>query len=230
MIKFMRVALWIFIFMLTLSTTIMAQDEIEMDIDMLKAVDSQDESYGIEFEVCGDSVKDIRRILILLPNRKRMRLMNTLGLNAYRLEAWGMPYEEFADKFPQGLYRIILFPEIFGSLLNVHMSHDFPTTPEITYPIDGAIDIPLTFTIQWEPLYSINDKISVSITTADEEIEGPGEIEVLYDLPTDATFCELPDGLLQPNTRYSISVEAEIDNDGNDLRTRRVIYFTTGAY
>ena len=162
MIKFMRVGLWIFIFMLTLSTTIMAQDEIEMDIDMLKVVDSQDESYGIEFEVCGDSVKDIRRILILLPNNKRMRLMNTLGLNAYRLEAWGMPYEEFADKFPQGLYSIILFPEIFGSLLNVYMSHDFPTTPEITYPIDGAIDIPLTFTIQWEPLYSINDKITIS--------------------------------------------------------------------
>ena len=197
-----------FLLALTLNSNIMAQDEIEMDIEIWKSAFSHGVYYGIEFELNGNGVKNARWVLINLPNGKKMWLRNTIGLNEICLEAWDMSYEEFNNRFPEGKYRIILFPKQYGKLI-VNMTHDFPQTPVITYPADGATDVPLTLTIEWEPLSDI-DGLWL-------EFGGEG-LEAEVDLPIDTTSFTFPAGMLQPNTQYELCLNAErTDGRDNDL-------------
>jgi len=218
--KFTVIFALAFLLALTLNNRIMAQDEIEMDIIMWKDAFSHGVYYGIEFNLEGNDVKNVRNVLINLPNGKKMWLRNTIGLNAICLEAWDMSYEEFNNRFPEGEYRIILFPQ-WNKSLRVNVTHDFPQTPVITYPADGATDVPLDLTVEWESLGDI-DGLCLSM-------EGAG-LEFEIDLPTDATSLAIPSGVLQPNTQYELWLEAEItDGRDNDLESCRCIYFTTGA-
>ena len=101
------------------------------------------------------------------------------------------------------------------------MTHDFPQTPIITYPADGATDVPLTPTIEWEPLSNIGGLYL--------DIQGEG-LEFDVDLPTDTTSFTFVIGVLRPNTQYELHLEAEIsDGIDNDLGSSQTIYFNTGA-
>ena len=214
-----------FLLALTLNSNIMAQDEIEMDIEIWKSAFSHGVYYGIEFELNGNGVKNARWVLVNLPNGKKMWLRNTIGLTDISLEAWGMSYEEFNNRFPEGKYSIILRPQLIilrprlNESLKVNITHDFPQTPVITYPADGATDVPLTLTIEWEPLSDI-DGLGL-------EIEGEG-LEADIDLPTDTTSFTFPIGVLQPNTQYELNLYAQITAGSNNM-IERIIYFTTGA-
>jgi len=212
-----------FLLLLGLNTNILAQDEIWMQINMVKEVYSHGEYYGIEFEISGDTMKNVKRVLIKVPNGKRMPLKNVLGLNEVDLNAWGMSYEEFKNRFPEGEYSIVLFPRQYGSM-KVNMTHDFPPTPVITYPADGATNVPLDLTIMWEALSGIVS-LNLDIEAA---VEGKPTLENfgIDDLPVDATSFILPSSLLKPNTQYMLSL---CSGANTSLCSARNIYFTTGA-
>src|SRR3990167_8634707 len=77
-------------------------------------------------------------------------------------------YDDFKEKFPEREYSIILSPKKYGSQ-KVDITHDFPETPEITYPEDGAVDVSLAPTITWEALNNI-DSLTISIQNELETI------------------------------------------------------------
>jgi len=224
--KFTVIFALAFLFVLGFNNTIVAQDDIEMDIDMFKDVYSHGEYYGIELDTAGNDVKNVKHLLIEVPNGKRMRLRNTLRLNDIALDACGMSYEEFKNGFPEGEYRIILFPRKYGEL-RVNMTHDFPQTPIINYPADGDTDVPLNLTIIWEPVIwePVGDVGDVWV-----EIKGEnpqlGEVALDFNVSSDSTSLAIPNGVLLPNSQH----ELWLTTKNNDLVTiSRIIYFTTAA-
>ena len=107
--------------------------------------------------------------------------------------------------------------------MKVDMTHDFPPTPVITYPKDGATDVPLNFDIVWEQM-----DLGVYLTLEGRNIE-PLSVS-LTEVDTSYT---IPSGLLQPNTEYELALMIETTigggDEGNDLDTIRIIHFTTGS-
>ena len=199
-----------------------AENGVEMDIDMFKVVFSDGASYGIEIEIAGEDVKKVKTIMIKTPSGKNMKLGNSLGLDNITLNANYGNYDDFKEKFPEGEYSITLLPKKYGSL-KVDMTHDFLPVPVITYPEDGATDVPLNFDVVWE-------QISPGVYLT---LEG-GNIEPLSVSLTEAdTSYTIPSGLLQPNTEYELSLQVETTigggDEGNDLDTIRIIHFTTGS-
>lgn len=200
-----------------------AKNDVEMDIDLSKVVSSDGESYRIEIEFGGgEDVKKVKTATIKIPSGKKMTLKNSLGLDDIELDATYGSYDEFKEKFPEGEYSITLSPKKYGSL-KVDMTHDFPPTPVITYPEDGATDVPLNLTVTWEQM-----SLDVSLTL------GGGNIDPLTVSLTEAdTSYTIPTGLLQPNTEYELSLKVETiiggGENGPDLETIRVIHFTTGS-
>ena len=198
-----------------------AENDIEMDVDLFKYVSSDGESYKIEIEIGGEDVKKVKTATINTPSGK-MKLKNALGLDEIGLWASYGSYVEFNKKFPEGEYSITLSPKKYGSM-KVDMTHDFPPTPVITYPEDGATEVPLNFDVVWEQMDN-----SVYLTLEGGNIE-PLSVS-LTEVDTSYTF---PSGLLQPNTEYELSLEVETTigggDEGNDLDTIRIIHFTTGS-
>lgn len=218
--RIMTVCALFFVLVFGFNCNSFAENGIEIDVDMWKDVSSHGEYYGCEIEIEGDGVKDVNWVLVLVPSGELLCVRNTLGLNALVFEAWGMSYEEFASRFPEGLYTVFLLPQLAQSM-SVHMNHNFPATPVITYPADGATNVPTDATITWEPMTAgIHGLL---------ELDGE-RVEFEIDLPINSTSFTLPTGLLQSNTEYELWLEAEIDDGrGNDLVTCRCVYFTTAG-
>jgi len=197
--------------------------EVMLGMDLSKNVFSDGETYEIDFDIIGSGVKSVKKVTIKTPKGKKMDLKNTLGLNDMRFEAGNMSYEDYQKNFPEGKYSIMLSPKAFGSE-TFDVTHDFPVTPVITSPVEGATDVPLTFTIEWESL-------------ADEDIDGlfldiedeAGE-EFEKFLTADETSFTIPADMLQANTQYEIGLAAYKNiNDVMYIATFRVINITTAA-
>lgn len=198
-----------------------SDDGIRTEIEMWQSTFSNGVYYGINFRIDGN---DVRKILIMLPNGKNMFLNNTINLNDFDLEAWRMNYEEFNYRFPEGKYYIILLPQ-WKKSLRFNITHDFPSTPVITYPDDGATGVPLNLTVEWETLGTIDD---LGIELGSEGIH----FDII--LPTDATSFTFPSGMLQPNTTYQLDLYLSVEEETSygsvyDIESSRVIYFTTGT-
>jgi hypothetical protein len=222
--RIMRVCALFFVLVFGFNCNSFAENDIYIDVDMWKDVFSHGEYYGCEIEIEGYAVKDVDWVLVLVPSNELLCVRNTLGLNELGFEAWGMRYEEFASRFPVGLYTVFLLPQLAQSM-SVHMNHNFPATPVITYPADGATNVPTDATITWEPMTGIH-VLYLSI----ENKSGQLDLELEIDLPINSTSFTLPTGLLQSNTEYELWLEAEIsDGRGNDLETCRCVYFTTAG-
>ena len=207
-----------------------AENDIEMDVDLFKYVSSDGESYKIEIEIGGEDVKKVKTATINTPSGKKMKLKNSLGLDEIGLWASYESYDEFKKNFPEGEYSITLLPKKYGSL-KVDITHDFPETPEITYPEDGATNVSLAPTITWKALNNIDgiDNLEIHIET----VTNRNGIEYEIELSKDATSYTVPSGLLQPNTEYELDLMVETTIGGgdedNDLDTIRIIHFTTGS-
>jgi Bacterial Ig-like domain len=207
-----------FFLILALKTGAMAQDEVQKRITMYKNISSLGESYGIDFELWGANLKKVSRFSIRVPDGKRIQFNNRLNFNNFLFSSDNMNSTQFSRQFPEGIYKIDLSPRIYGRF-EVNMLYNFPN-PLITYPSDGATDVPLNLTIQWDPLQNIG-RLTITIKSASNELTN--------DLPTDATSFT-PNGGLDPNTQYDVSLRAEvIDFEANRLITTLTISFTTGA-
>jgi hypothetical protein len=207
-----------FFLILALKTGAMAQDEVQKRITMYKNISSLGESYGIDFELWGENLKQVSRCSIRVPDGKKIQFNNRLNFNNFLFSSDNMTSAQFNRQFPEGLYKINLRPRRYGTF-EVNMLYNFPN-PLITYPSDGATDIPLNLTILWDPLQTIG-RLTITIKSASNELTN--------DLPVDATSFT-PSGGLDPNTQYDVSLRAEVINsDGGHLITTRTIAFTTGA-
>jgi len=205
-------------------SNLLAQDDLIISLIARKEVSTAGESYKVNFDLEGDVLKNTRKIHITVPRNKNMMIRNRLNLNKITLESINTSYEDFIESFPEGTYNFYLFPGLFKNSRNVLMSHDFPSTPVIIYPIDGAAAVPLTPVIEWAPFNSSD------IDNLFLEIKGVG-LNYRIELLSNTTTLALPIGLLKPITQYTLSLGAKktTDSQGSYRESARVITFTTGT-
>ncbi|MCX5886121.1 MAG: hypothetical protein NT096_09470 [Proteobacteria bacterium] len=204
---------------LTLNANLMAEEETDVDIDMWKSVYSHGDYYSIGFHMSGDIFKNIKYVVIDNPNGNKTWLKNAFGHNSISLEKTDMTYEEFNNEFPEGKYNIRFIPRSYGGFKK-NLTYNFPPTPEITYPADGATNVPLSFTITWNPVW--NEGLELRIEGEDFVYE--------LDPESDATSYTIPTGILQGNTQYDIILEAQTETQGvGDIGTERIISITTAS-
>ena len=197
----------------------MAQDQVQMHISMFKDVSSKGETYGISFDLSNDPLKKATRVYIQGPKGARIWVNNTLNLNDMLLSAVNLPIDEFNRWFPAGNYKITLTPTSLGSLKS-SMTHDFPSTPAILYPLEGSTDVPTNPVITWMPVTGI---ISLYLQLKDD-------VGFVFgvNLPINATSYSVPANLLRGNTKYEVSLAAKVaDSYSNRLVTTSIISFTT---
>jgi hypothetical protein len=153
-----------------------------------------------------------------------MIIRNRLNLNKMTLESINTSYEDFIKSFPEGTYNFYLFPRPIKNSQRVLMSHDFPNTPVLIYPTDGAANVPLTPVIEWAQ-FSSSDIDNLFL-----EIKGGG-VNYRIELLSNITTLALPIGLLKPITQYTLSLGAKktTDSQGSYRESARVITFTTGT-
>jgi hypothetical protein len=205
-------------------SNVLAQDGLTISLITRKDVAASGESYKVNFDLEGDVLKNTRSVYITVPQNKNMMIRNRLNLNKVTLESINTSYDDFIEAFPEGTYNFILFPRPFKNSRNVLMSHDFPNTPVLIYPTDGAATVPLTPIIEWAQ-FSSSDIDNLFL-----EIRGIG-LNYRIELLPNATSLALPIGLLKPITQYTLSLGAKktTDGQGSYRESARVITFTTGT-
>jgi len=205
-------------------SNLLAQDDLTISLIVRKEVSTSGESYRVNFDLEGDVLKNTRKVHIAVPRNKNMLIRNRLNLNKITLESINTSYEDFIESFPEGTYNFYLFPRPFKNSRSVLMSHDFPNTPVLIYPTDGAATVPLTPIIVWAPFNSSD------IDNLFLEIKGVGLNYRIELLPNTITLA-LPIGLLKPITQYTLSLGAKktTDSQGSYRESARVITFTTGT-
>ena len=201
------------------------EDEARVGMDISKNVYSDGEFYEIDFDIEGSALINVKKIRIKTPAKTaELKKANIFGFTDIAFEAGNMSFEDFQDNFPEGEYSIILFFQNKIGRKTFDVTHDFPSTPVITSPEEGATDVPLTFTIEWEPL------TDVDIDGLFLDIEGDDGAEIERFFTVSETSFTVPDGLLQPNTQYEIGL-ATYKNLGEDIyiASFRVVNITTGS-
>jgi hypothetical protein len=235
--KYMLILALTFLVMLSLRTNTMAQGDetwIEISIEKIKESSSEHYNFCFDFDGIPGNMDNVDRFLLKIPNGNKMVWKNSLLVDDYVLGAENMTFSELQSKFPEGRYRVVFIPKTLGKL-KVNVTHDFPQTPVITNPVDGATNVPLNPTIVWN---SISGIMELTLEIEDEFDDALLELP----LPTSATSFLIPSGLLQPNTQYELSLKAHklVDSDpypgpvrivggmNIELISSQTIYFTTG--
>jgi hypothetical protein len=219
--KILGVLVLAFIGILGMETGAMALEQVQTQINMFKDVSSKGETYGISFALSDDALKNVNTVVVDGPRGARVRLNNTLDLNDILLSAVNLSLEEFNRLFPEGNYKIDLTPRTLGGL-KVHMTHNFPSTPAVTYPLDGSVNVPANPVITWAPITGI---IGLQLQLTDN-----AGFVLSMNLPINATSYIVPTNLLKASTGYDLSLEAKVtDFGGNGLNTTMIISFTTAA-
>ena len=163
---------------------------------------------------------NIKKVQIKAPGGKTSILKNGLGFGDSEF-SYNSDNDVLQSKFPEGRYLITFSPQKYGDI-KINITYDFPSTPLITYPEDGATNVPLNFTIEWELLDDI-DRLRLNVEGHDND-----EIDFEKELSIDATSFTLPEGLLLPNRQYQIELKAFKDGENVSISTRS-IFFTTGT-
>lgn len=211
----------IFLSMLGMKADVMAQNEVQMQINMYKDVSSHGESYGVSFEVSGEKLRKVTKIVIDGPRSRPMPVTNPLKLDQVLVSVGNLSFDDFKFWFPEGDYKMTLTPPSYGRW-KVHMTHNFPSTPAVLYPLEGSMDVPTNLVIAWAPITGI---MGLRL----ELVSGTG-LAFSIDLPINATSYTVPINLLRPNTGYQLLLEAKVtDFAGNNLITTQTISFVTQA-
>ena len=212
-----------FIVILGMDTGVMAQEQVQMNISMSKNVSSKGDTYGISFDLSNDTLKTVSRIVIVGPRGQRILINNPLNLNDLHLAVVNLGLNEFNRLFPEGYYKIDLTPSAFGKL-KIHMPHNFPSTPAITSPLDGSVNVPTDPVITWAPI--------TGITGLQLQLTDNAGFVLSTNLPINATSYIVPTNLLKANTGYEVSLEAKVTdliNGTSEFDTTMTISFTTAA-
>lgn len=197
----------------------LADASLDISMAMRKDVRLSDNSalYRIQFDLEGNSLKNARRVVIAIPNGKKMEVQNPLHLNIMKFEVAEPDYQRLVKSFPEGQYRLRVFPK--SSRRDVFLSHDFPAGLAVTSPATGST-VPTSFTAQWYPVANAVSSIFVEIT-------GPGR-NYTATLPANATSFTVPDGLLEPGQAYKMALGVSVQGDGAGRHeTAQIVEFTT---
>lgn len=197
-----------------------SSSDIEVYVQVEKDTEPGSEDGIIIFGFEEDTLKNIKQVRIKAPGGKTSILKNGLGFGDSEF-LYESDYEDLQNKFPEGRYLITFSPKKYGDI-TINITYDLPSTPVITYPEDGAANVPLNFTIEWELLDDI-DGLRLII-----EGEEGDDMDFEKELSIDATSFTLPEGILQPNSQYQIQLLAFKDGEHVSMSTRS-IYFTTGS-
>ncbi len=207
-----------------------SSSDIGLGVMVEKLEESNNVEYGIDFGFEDGGLENVKKVRIKAPNGKSEVLQNSLGFDELVFDRGGLTYEDLINKFPEGKYSIKFSPNKFGSI-SFNLTYDFPSTPVITYPKDGATEVPLSFTITWESVSDIDGlRLSIGIDNG-----GSDHISLDVELAAGDTSFSVPDALLKPNTQYGIELTAHKDSDENtdtfdsEMRSARGISFTTGS-
>lgn len=191
-----------------------------------KRIESDGEVYyEVGFECELENGEELKSVQIKTPSNKKLSIKNTLGLDAFEIDFWDMAYEDLEDNFPEGKYTVTFSPKKLGKI-TFNLTHDFPSTPVITYPEDGATDVPQGFTLEWESLSDSDDVDGLTVYIQNEE----ENFEYEEELSVDDTSYTIPEGLLQPDTEYEIRLMPY--NENNEyitLITIKGVSFTTSS-
>ena len=205
-----------------MKTEVMAQDQVSMSISMYKNFSSAGETYGISFDLSNDALKKVTSVSIKGPKAPKIVANNPLDLNDMALSAVNLSLADFNRWFPEGNYKISTIPARFG-ILSVPVTHNFPSTPAVLYPLEGSSDVPTNPVITWT---SVTGIIGLRLQLKNDDID------FVYStgLPVNATSFAVPANVLKPNTRYELSLQAKgTDVSGNGLSTTMTLSFITMA-
>jgi len=206
----------VFLAIVGMETSGLAQD-IQKYITMSKDISSSGEFYAIQFDLFGEQLKKVNKVVIDVPKSKKILLRNQLNFNRFLLSSDNMTFDEFKRRFPEGEYSIDFSPRSYGRFRST-MIYNFPN-PVITYPPDGTANVPTHLTILWEPLANISD-LQLTIRS--------GAYELSNSLPIDVTSFTVSQDL-DHNTQYQVALRATTtDFEGNALVTTQTVTFTTG--
>jgi len=215
--KALGICLFVFMLVPGLKTSARAEGRFDHRIDLHREVSVRGANYGIQFKLFGKILGKAGAVAIKVPHHPRSVLENPLGFNELMFSADKMTGDEFRLRFPEGEYRISLFPRDYGTY-SVHRSHDFPEVT-VTYPVEGTVNVPTTPTFTWEPLANV-DTLYLSVKS-----EGT-RYGVGLD-PESSSYT--PYWRLTPNCKYTIGLEASsVDPKGNRTVTTYEVSFTTG--
>ncbi|MCX5896445.1 MAG: hypothetical protein NTZ51_11540 [Proteobacteria bacterium] len=197
---------------------VMAQIGADINITTRKDVSLDTTLYSVVFDL-QSILRNIKRASITMPNGRTVIVKISPKINKVNLEASSLTEQELVKYYPEGAYNIILFPLQLQSTRKVFVTHIFPPTPENISPSYGETAVSLTPEVKWDKLNNI-DSIFLELTG--------GNLTFNIELPANATSFNIPGGVLQPDTEYSLVVGVKVSEGKGDTRaSARVIKFTT---
>jgi len=172
-----------------------------------------DEDVGVHIQT--DHGIGLREETVISPDGRIVaglswRTRPPLGLTELNTESAEPDAERALRAYPEGTYRFngwtIHGDRLFSTAV---LSHELLPAPEITYPADGADDVPTTLvTATWNAMPGAVGYI------VEFEADVAGGVKLETRLPASSPSFSIPEGMLEPGTPYKIGV-AGIHANGN---------------
>lgn len=132
----------------------------------------------------------------------RSRHTDDVGIRKINLETPEPSLQDVLDAYPAGWYRFEGRAENEQRLVSlVWLSHDLPAAPQITFPLDGATNVPTSSVATWTAGADA-DEFFLEI---DQDELG---VDVKSNVLGDTTSFGLPSGWTRPNTEYQLGLGA----------------------
>jgi hypothetical protein len=130
-----------------------------------------------------------------------------------------------------GTYRATVTPVSGAAIVETDaVPASFLSIPILTYPAANQTDVPAMPRITWDPVPNATF-YRVMIWNVDwrEPVWHTYDSRMLYQ--TDLLFARVPKGILKPNTRYEIQIQARGDSNDTDRRSQTAwIPFRTAVW
>lgn len=180
--------------------------------DDAEVVISIDADMGLErlriVNPCGKEILDVRALHT-----------DDIGLRKFALETPEPALDEVLDGYPEGWYRFFGKSEDGQKLYSeVWLSHELPTVPTITYPLDGATGVP---TVGAVATWSAGSDAESFFLELDQDELG---VDLKSNIVGDTTSFGLPSGWIRPDTEYQFGLGARSQNGNLSVVE---IHFTT---
>jgi hypothetical protein len=143
-----------------------------------------------------------------------------------------------SKKIPTGNYTATVVPKS-GSGTKIteadYIRAVFMSVPEITYPTVDLTGVPATPTLKWTGVTyggaitgAIFYRVLIRTDWGDPIFDG---YDSRNNIQTDRTYFKVPKGVLKPNTKYRLQIQARGDSNDLDVRSQTAwVNFTTGSW
>ena len=151
----------------------------------------------------------------------RARHNEHVCIRKINLETPGPSLAVVLESYPAGWYEFFGQTTTGESLFSlVWLSHELPDAPRITFPLDGAVDVPLNgASATWT---AGPDAESFFLELEQDDLG----VDVKSNIAGGASSFGFPAGWLAPDTEYQLGVAARADNGNLSVVE---LHFTTGS-